>query len=219
MKIVSIKDFAFFCSFVSFLMTGFFGCLPVKNSDLGESQAAVVLPTAGTPTPGEIEETSSPENSPTFVPETGEPTPTPIAEPEVSPTPDVSEPTPTPVVEPTMEPQGSPTPVHEETPRPTPTPLPDETPEEPTPFPTPNPNTVDNDEDGYSEIEGDCDDANSSIHPGAVERCNGIDDNCDDVVDPSSSEDVTTWYLDSDRDTYGDEDVLIVSCTAPSEYV
>lgn len=42
---------------------------------------------------------------------------------------------------------------------------------------------IDNDSDGWSISEGDCDDANSSIYPGVNEECNGDDDNCNGFVD------------------------------------
>ncbi|MEK6938707.1 MAG: MopE-related protein, partial [Nanoarchaeota archaeon] len=35
----------------------------------------------------------------------------------------------------------------------------------------------------YVTISGDCDDSNSNIHPGILEICNGIDDDCDDITD------------------------------------
>jgi hypothetical protein len=41
----------------------------------------------------------------------------------------------------------------------------------------------DRDGDGYSVCAGDCNDANPAIHPGAIEVCNGIDDNCDGQID------------------------------------
>lgn len=41
---------------------------------------------------------------------------------------------------------------------------------------------TDADGDGYA-VEEDCDDGNADIHPGQIDDCNGIDDNCNDVID------------------------------------
>jgi len=41
---------------------------------------------------------------------------------------------------------------------------------------------VDADGDGHPSTT-DCDDTNENVYPGAVEVCNGIDDNCDDITD------------------------------------
>jgi len=51
---------------------------------------------------------------------------------------------------------------------------------------------VDLDGDGYTEDEGDCDDHNPDVKPGAEEVCDGMDNNCDGVVDEG--------FLDSDED-------------------
>ena len=43
--------------------------------------------------------------------------------------------------------------------------------------------SYDYDGDGYSEYDGDCDDSDPAVHPGARERCNGVDDDCDGQTD------------------------------------
>lgn len=41
----------------------------------------------------------------------------------------------------------------------------------------------DDDQDGYSEENGDCDDSAMDVNPGVVEVCNGTDDDCDGLSD------------------------------------
>ncbi|MFQ5647717.1 MAG: MopE-related protein [Candidatus Aenigmatarchaeota archaeon] len=41
----------------------------------------------------------------------------------------------------------------------------------------------DSDFDGYCPETGDCDDTEEEVHPGALERCNGLDDDCDGDID------------------------------------
>ncbi len=41
----------------------------------------------------------------------------------------------------------------------------------------------DSDSDGWQVCQGDCNDSNPAIHPGAAEACNGVDDNCNGTRD------------------------------------
>ena len=69
---------------------------------------------------------------------------------------------------------------------------------------------------GYVLQAGDCDDTNVAINPGATEVCNGVDDDCDTLID----EGVTTpFYQDSDSDGHGNAAVVQQACSAPAGYV
>ena len=46
-----------------------------------------------------------------------------------------------------------------------------------------HPNNIDDDNDGYTENQGDCDDTNATVYPGATELEDGIDNDCDDQID------------------------------------
>ena len=71
---------------------------------------------------------------------------------------------------------------------------------------------------GFVEMPGDCDDANAAVHPGATEVCNGIDDNCDGVIDEDAVDGIT-FFIDQDGDGYGSASSTILACTAPLGYV
>ncbi|MBL7922954.1 MAG: pre-peptidase C-terminal domain-containing protein [Bacteroidia bacterium] len=71
---------------------------------------------------------------------------------------------------------------------------------------------------GYVANNGDCNDANASIHPGAAEVCNGIDDNCNGLADDGLT--FLTYYADGDGDGYGNAVIQQSTCSgAPSGYV
>ncbi|MBK6483764.1 MAG: fibronectin type III domain-containing protein [Chitinophagaceae bacterium] len=57
--------------------------------------------------------------------------------------------------------------------------------------------------DGYVLNSTDCNDANAAIHPGACDASNGngIDENCDGIIDNGFG--ATTYYTDADGDGYG----------------
>jgi hypothetical protein len=73
---------------------------------------------------------------------------------------------------------------------------------------------VDEDGDGFTD-DVDCDDHDSRIAPGAPEYCDGIDTDCDGVVDPSNALDALTWYRDGDGDGFGDPLDSRTSCGPP----
>ena len=73
--------------------------------------------------------------------------------------------------------------------------------------------------DGYAEVDGDCDDADSSVHPGADEYCNGADDDCDGDIDEIGVVDGSTYYADTDGDGYGDPDSTTMGCEDEEGYV
>ncbi|WP_395829727.1 MopE-related protein [Archangium violaceum] len=68
---------------------------------------------------------------------------------------------------------------------------------------------------GYASRGGDCNDASSSIKPGATEVCDGKDNDCDGSTDEGVG---MTYYRDADADTYGATGMTILACSQPAGY-
>ena len=75
---------------------------------------------------------------------------------------------------------------------------------------------IDNDADGVSGCQGDCDDADPARFPGNPEICDGLDNDCDGTVDNGVQ---STYYLDADGDGFGDAAVTQDACAQPAGYV
>ena len=94
---------------------------------------------------------------------------------------------------------------------------------------------VDRDEDGYGDPYAavyapeapthyvgndlDCDDQDATINPDADELCDGVDNNCDGMIDEGAPG-VNVFYPDTDMDGYGEAGgQSVMSCVAPEGYV
>ena len=69
---------------------------------------------------------------------------------------------------------------------------------------------------GYSDSPDDCDDDRSGVSPEGVERCNGLDDDCDGELDEASAVDAPLWFADTDADGFGDPALGAPACAAPA---
>lgn len=100
--------------------------------------------------------------------------------------------------------------------------------------------TQDADADGFTILDGDCDDNNALINPAATEICDGVDNNCDGNIDEGFTDadndgyaicagdcddnnaiinPSTNWYSDSDGDGYGNPSVSLQQCNQPSGFI
>ena len=62
----------------------------------------------------------------------------------------------------------------------------------------------------------DCDDTRADVFPGAAEACDGVDHDCDGLIDEDDSADAPSWWPDADGDGYGDSTSASPACAAPS---
>ncbi len=66
--------------------------------------------------------------------------------------------------------------------------------------------------------DGDCNDADPAIYPGATEYCNAIDDDCDGDTDEENAADCVLYYLDADGDGRGDATDSECLCGPSGDY-
>ncbi len=69
---------------------------------------------------------------------------------------------------------------------------------------------------GYVANGDDCNDSNAAINPLVDEICDGIDNNCDGMIDETGEQ---TYYIDEDNDGYGNANITITGCEQPLGYV
>jgi len=72
--------------------------------------------------------------------------------------------------------------------------------------------------EGHVTDAADCDDTDEAVFPGAEERCNDVDDDCDGETDEDAV-DAATAYEDADGDGYGAAAGGLTDCDHPSGYV
>ncbi len=73
---------------------------------------------------------------------------------------------------------------------------------------------------GHVSDSTDCLDSDASAYPGADEYCDGVDNDCDGAADEADAIDASTWYLDTDRDGYGDATATTTAaCSQPAGHV
>jgi MYXO-CTERM domain-containing protein len=74
--------------------------------------------------------------------------------------------------------------------------------------------------DGDGQADGcDCAPEDGAQTTDGVERCDGLDNNCDGVVDPPDSEGALPFHPDLDGDGFGDEQTVRLQCEAPLNFI
>ena len=64
-------------------------------------------------------------------------------------------------------------------------------------------------------VSGDCDDGTADVHPDAVDLTDGLDNDCNGIIDDGAAQ----WFRDADGDGYGDASDVVEQLEAPQGYV
>jgi hypothetical protein len=70
--------------------------------------------------------------------------------------------------------------------------------------------------EGWSDVDGDCNENSATVFPGAEEVCNERDDNCNGEIDEGTE--LRPLYVDADGDGYGVPGESILGCAAEPGY-
>ena len=70
---------------------------------------------------------------------------------------------------------------------------------------------------GYVAVDTDCDDASAAVNPEATETCDGVDEDCNDLIDDEPLDPIP-FYLDADGDGFGTQNHSSESCALPDGY-
>jgi hypothetical protein len=86
--------------------------------------------------------------------------------------------------------------------------------EDPSTRAAPNALDRDQDQDGWTPRQGDCDDADAAVHPGALDLHDGVDMDCDGRIELQFR-----YWRDADQDGWGDPGDSVLGWTQPTGYV
>jgi len=75
--------------------------------------------------------------------------------------------------------------------------------------------------EGYVDNDSDCQDYDATINPDGEETCDGVDNDCDGLIDDEddSITGLVAYYSDIDFDGYGDANQMVEACDMPNYYV
>ena len=83
---------------------------------------------------------------------------------------------------------------------------------------SPNIQQINEDNDDWGAV-CDCDDTNFLMNRSQPEVCDGLDNDCDGVVDGPDAVNVGYWYEDLDSDGEGNGATLVIECEGPDGFV